>query len=283
MLLHLCIVLFQVHYLYLTEQYFYQDNILADIGLVSITKRPRLSLYIKNFKTGYSKYEAEQFNGLDEFLTERDYTTKLVNNNNTLERVCQFIASGYAIELTRREGNLNTKDWRFDADTFLICTKRDGLDIAVEQGNINSPANIIDPTTILNFRISPARMAMNLFKYLTSFIKGTKELIFSSGKGNIAAEGELDSVCSIEAGVISEKQNLTQTDFAGSQSGLFTAELHEIENVPLTFEQYKTIRANPHGLIAYKCDNTQLYGWIQSLEYSFVDGDATLILIPKNV
>ena len=264
-------------------EYFYQDNIMADIGLVSINKRPRLSLHIKNFKTGYNKYQAEESNGLDEFLTEREYSTKLVNNDLTVDKVCQFIASGYAIELTRRQNYDNTKDWRFDDDTFIICTKRDGLDIVVEQGNINSPANIIDPTTILNFRISPARMAMNLFKYLTTFIKGTKELIFANGKGNIAAEGELDSICSIEAGVISEKQNLTQTDFAGDQSGLFTAELHEVENVPLTFDQYKTIRANPHGLIGYKCDDTQLYGWIQSLEYSFVDGDATLILIPKNV
>jgi hypothetical protein len=264
-------------------QYFYQDNVMADIGSVSISKKPNLKLHFKRFRTGYNKYEAEEYNGIDEFLTEREYSTKLVNNNAVAEKVCDFIASGYAIELTRRKSYLDTKDWRFDADTFLLCTKRDGLDIAVEQGNINSPANIIDPNTILNFRISPARMAMNLFKYLTTFIKGTKELIFSNGKGNIAAQGNLDSVCSIEAGVISEKQNLTQEDFAGDQSGLFTAELHEVENVPLTFEQYKTIRANPHGLIAYKCDEVQRYGWIQSLEYSFVDGDATLILIPKNV
>ena len=262
-------------------EYFYQNNIMIDIGTVSITKKPRLSLFIKNYKTGYSKYEAEETNGLDEFLTEREYSTKLINNDITVDKICQFIASGYAIELTRRQTYDNTKDWRFDDDTFLICTKRYNNEIIVEQGNIIDANNIIDPNTILNYRISPVRMAMNLFRYITTFIKNTKELIFSNGKGNISAEGQLSSFCSIETGVISEKQNLLQNDFISDQTELFNPELHEIENVPLTFEQYKSIKSNPHGLIGYKCDGNQLYGWVQSLEYSFVDGDATFILIPK--
>lgn len=262
-------------------EYFYNDSIVVDLGTVSVKKEPDVKLHFKNFKTGYAKYEAEEYNGLDEFLTEREYTTNLVNHNLELNKTCQFIASGYAIELTRRTGNTTSSDWRFDNDTFVIALKRSGTTLDVEQGNITSPLNIIDPPTILNFRISPARMAMNWFQYLTTFLKTTKELIFSSGKGNIAAQGESYSNCTIESGVISEKQNLLQADFQGNQDGIFTAELHTISEAPMTFKQYKLIQGNPHGLIAYKCSDVQLYGWIKELKYSFIDGSASFILIPK--
>lgn len=264
-------------------QYFYNDEVITDIGTVSIRKTPNLKLHFKNFKTGYNKYEAEEYNGLDEFLTEREYTTTLINHNATLDKVCQFIASGYAIEITRRKGNVDSKDWRFDNDTFILALDRNYTELAVEQGNIVNDANIVDASTILNYRISPARMAMQWFKYLTTFLKTTKELIFSSGKGNTAAEGELVSVCEIESGVISEKQNLTQPNFITDQTGIYLAELHTVESVPFTFQQYKLLKANPHGLIAYKCDTTQLYGWIQEVNYSFVDGAIDLSLIPKNI
>lgn len=268
-------------------EYFYNDTVITDIGSVTVKKKPDLNLHIKNFKTGYSRYEAEEYNGLDEFLTEREYSTKLVNHNKTLEKECKFIASGYAIEITRRKGNDNTKDWRFDNDTFILCVERGGSygytgeGIIVEQANITNDANILDAPTVLNFRISPARMAMRWFKYLTTFIKDVKELVFTSGKGNIAAEGELESGCKIDSGVISEKQNLLETDFLYSQIPLFSAELHEVNDVPFTHEQYKLVKANPEGLIAYSCDGVQSYGWIKEIEYSFVDGSADFILIPK--
>ena len=122
---------------------------------------------------------------------------------------------------------------------------------------------------------------MKWFKYITTFLKSTKELIYSSGKGNTAAEGELINVCSIESGVISEKQNITQSDFQTSEDSIFIAELHSVDEVQFTFEQYKSIKMNPHGLIAYSCDLEQKYGWIQEFEYSFVEGKASFILIPK--
>jgi len=264
-------------------KYFYNDSIIADLGTISVEKTPNLKLHFKNYKTGYSKYEAEEYNGLDEFLTEREYTTRLINHDATLERVCQFVASGYAIEITRRKGNTDSKDWRYDNDTFIICLDRYYGGLEVEQGNITNDANIIDPATILNFRISPARMALQWFQYVTTFLKSAKELIFSSGKGNTSAEGELISECSIDENVLSEKQNITQSDFILNHDGIFIPELHTISGVPFTFQQYKSLQSNPHGLFAYKCNETQLYGWLNECSYSFVDGTIDLVLIPKIV
>jgi hypothetical protein len=262
-------------------KHFYNDTVIADIGTVAVEKQPNLKLHFKNYKTGYSKYEAEEYNGLDEFLTEREYTTRLINHNGVLEKVCQFVASGYAIEITRRKGNTDSKDWRYDNDTFVLCLDRYYGALQVEQGNIVNDANIIDPSTILNFRISPARMAVQWFEYVTTFLKSAKELLFSSGKGNTAAEGELTSGCEFESGVLSEKQNITSSDIIVDSNGIYLPELHKIEGVPFTFQQYKSLQANPHGLFAYKCDETQRYGWVQECSYSFVGGTIDLILIPK--
>ncbi|MBI1692785.1 MAG: hypothetical protein FYV88_5080, partial [Bacteroidetes bacterium] len=75
------------------------------------------------FNFGYEKFEAEEFNGLDEFLSKREYRSPL-NSKNILEQVCKFISSGYSIEVTRRIGNADSKDWRLDNEYFVICLKR---------------------------------------------------------------------------------------------------------------------------------------------------------------
>ena len=261
--------------------FFYNDTVVVDIGTVSVQKKPNLKMHFKNYKTGYSKYEAEEYNGLDEFLTEREYATKLINHNETLDKVCQFIASGYAIEITRRKGNKDSKDWRFDNDTFIICLYRNVDDLAVEQGNITNSENIISPETILNFRISPSRMAMNWFKYATTFIKGVKELVFSSGKGNVTAKGELINDCKLDLGVIQENQNIKEDNFLDDIEYFSKAELHTISDVPFSFEQSKAIELNPHGLIKYSCDGVDYSGWINKHEYSFAKGSADFELIPK--
>ena len=130
--------------------WFYQNMELIDLGDVSANIAPDISLHFKNIKTGYDKYETENYNGLFDIHGEREYTTKLVNHNETLDNTCKFIGSGYAIELTRQQGDTNSKDWRYDNDTFLLCMRRSGDDIIVEQDNITDDDNILDPPTLLN-------------------------------------------------------------------------------------------------------------------------------------
>lgn len=107
-------------------RYFYKDIILLNAEKVADVKRfidP--SLYFSTFQIGYEKWEAEGSNGLDEFLTKRTYRSELTTVRNELSKLSKFIASGYAIEMTRRN-KLNDNDWRYDNDTFIICMKRGG-------------------------------------------------------------------------------------------------------------------------------------------------------------
>jgi hypothetical protein len=106
-------------------KYFYsQDIILTLDGVDEIAIEAQESEHYSTFTFGYEKYEAEEFNGLDEFLTQRFYRTTLTQVKNSLSKLSKMVASGYAIEITKRKGNKDSKDWRFDNDTFIICLKR---------------------------------------------------------------------------------------------------------------------------------------------------------------
>ena len=258
--------------------WFYQDMELIDLGDVSANIAPEISLHFKNIKTGYDKYETENYNGLFDIHGEREYTTKLVNHDATLDNICKFVASGYAIELTRQQGDTNSKDWRYDNDTFLLCMRRLDADIIVEQDNITDDDNILDPPTLLNFRITPARMVSNWFKYVTAFMRGVREVVFSSGKGNTIAEGRCISDCDISGNVLAENQNIDSNDIANDTTPIFTAETVEIKGVPVSFRQYLEIKANPHGLVRYTCSSAGA-GWIKEFKYKIVDGTADFILL----
>lgn len=107
-------------------KYFYKEDILMSCTLINNVKRKTIeNEHYSTFQFGYDKWEAEQYNGLDEFLTKRKYRTTLNSVKNELTKISQFVASGYALEITRRKGNEDSKDWRYDNDTFIICLTRE--------------------------------------------------------------------------------------------------------------------------------------------------------------
>ena len=109
-------------------RYFYQDTVMFEaLDVNSVEIEIVQSKAHSLVDVGYAKWEAEAFNGLDEFLTNRKYRTTLKNSNldtAAVNAVSALIASGYAIELTRRQSNDNSADWRYDNDRFIICVER---------------------------------------------------------------------------------------------------------------------------------------------------------------
>lgn len=102
-------------------KYFYQEKLLMEcVAVDKIRKTVIESEHYSTFKCGYEKWEAEQYTGLDEFLTKRSFRTTLTQIKNDLPKISKFIASGYAWEVTRRKG-IDSKDWRYDNDNFIVC------------------------------------------------------------------------------------------------------------------------------------------------------------------
>lgn len=356
-------------------RYFYDPTVILTCDKIpAITRRVLSEEIYSIFNFGYNKWAAEEYNGLDEFATKREYRTTIQSVKNTLNQLSSIIASGYAIEITRQQYLSVSKDWKFDKDTFIICLLRtdpccydmtgfpvdptgEGLTIyidgapsviltggagwatltdilallnaitpdvfyisgslfcvddptaeygvltlqdsvgvdeftagvscgfIVEQGNITSPANLIDPATVYNFRISPNRNLLRwLWRVLESYVDPTTgELIFMDGEANYLAEGLMPD--SVEAGVLSESETpVTASTMADIAEALpvYIPEQWSFR-YPMSVEDYQAVKANPRGVINVRWgQNTSFYScYIRQIEYKPVKGEAQFTLLPK--
>lgn len=268
-------------------KHFYNDTVvLSCIGINKIKKKVYNKDWFSTFQVGYQKWEAEEYNGLDEFLTKRTFRTSLRNLKNDLVKLSKWIASGYAKEVTSRKGNEDSKDWRYDKDTFIFCCKRDGSDLVIELGNITTPENIIDPDTIYNFRISPERNAMRWMNRVLMTYKqfnSDSKIIFTDGDGNPFAKGEMTSTFGkLENQAIAENQTIDASLFADVSDVQPFAKAERITyDFPMTSKEFKQVKANPYGQIYYESDCESGYGWIDTVTYKPEEGNASFNLIPK--
>jgi hypothetical protein len=346
-------------------KYFYnEDVVLYCRNIKTIKRRINPKEIYSNFKFGYQKWEAEEYNGLDEFLTKREYRTTLKQVNNTLTKLSTWISSGYASEITRRIGNNNSKDWRYDKETFVYCLERGGDPItlvtafgvtntatiiqeeltfiighdyqitgtvsnnitgtitaitpiggnayilffsvstvsefgvsatfedvtagllSIELGNVINDANIIDPATIYNYRISPIRNAMRwMNKVLESYrvFDANAKIIFTDGDGNSFAEGEMESAfCKLEGGVIAENVTINAIIYADSDDAKpFLLPERVTYEYPMNSCDYKALEANPGGLIYFENECEMGYGHIDDIVYTPNEQMANFNLIPR--
>jgi hypothetical protein len=235
---------------------------------------------------GYAKYESEDITGIDEFLSKREYRTEWSQTRNKDSRVCNFIASGYALEVTRRKGHLTTSDWRLDNDIFVICMKRYSGDIVVEQGQISGDVNIVDPNTVYNFAISPIRNATRWLKTWFAGLKNplTSKLIFANGTGNYFAGGQYTQACSTDGQVLIENDALESAMLTDPNIAVPLWKPEQIQfDYPMSMSQYNLIKTNPYGYIKYSTStNLYQYGYILNIEYKPNQGIANFTLLSAN-
>lgn len=139
-------------------EYFKNNNVTEQFLDVPGIAREVASEYLYNsVEIGYAKWNLNSggLNGIDEFNTKHNYSLAVINPQAKLSKVCKFIASGYVIELTRREqpsasnntggpvlcdttpvitdpslGNqiaAGQKDFETDNDIFLVCTNKEDI------------------------------------------------------------------------------------------------------------------------------------------------------------
>lgn len=262
---------------------------------------------ISLFKTGYTKWEAKEANGLDEFLSHREYRTTLSALRKTLDRQCKYIASGYAIEVTRRKLGTSTTDWRYDNDTFIICLQ----EYAPATGETHYPdymtenysftrrtvplphphtvaeaANILDPDSAYNYRISPARNALRWLPFILSSYRdwANGQLIFTSGDGNYIAQGML-AQGAVESAPLNESATLDLSSIAYNviYHPIYRNEVVKFK-YPMSYEQWQHINTgnNKYGRIKYNVnDGPYEYGYILDLKYDLFGGMADFTLRPQ--
>lgn len=268
-------------------KYFYDNTVVLQLDKIAeVERRVLFEEHYSLFEFGYQKWEAEQFSGLDEFATKRKYrnTSKVIQK--TLSQLSSLIASGYSIEVTRRfqYKDASTKDWRYDNDIFIICVKSD---YTVEQGNIDTPQNLVDPPTVLNFRISPDR---NILRWLKTLLQSyniatdpTSQLFFVSSDGNYTAYGKINSGCVQEAAAMGESDTLQITTLDVPSDGIPLYHLEELKfDFALSLQQFKALKANPYQVISVRWAQQQSFVdcYIREIKYRPAIGDATFTLLP---
>lgn len=270
-----------------SEDYFYQNTLLLTLPNVNLLNTAHDgAVDIATIQLGYPNWQCWTINGLDEWNTQRHYRTTLQSIDNSVDKTCKMVTSGYAIEFTRRQGG-GSSDWRYDNMNFLICLRRTlpdhlppFIDIAIDGFNLDIPTavNILpeNKSPTYNARISPARIALTwikaIFRSYQDFLNG--QLVYTWGDGNYLAKFKpFDPAvwaCESTENLVGENQLLDYTvfDTPSDNYPLFRNELVTFE-YPLSIDQFLIIKANPYGLIGYSVNSgSTRYGWIEQMSYT---------------
>ncbi len=231
-------------------------------------------------KIGYTKWEVENVNGLDEFNSNKEFRTSLETLSNPLDALSPFVAGGYAIEITRQQSFAESggADTTYDNETFIICVEREAYGYHVEQGNILDAADIYSPETAYNWRIRPFYNLMRWWKSIAqsyvSLYDSASKLFFSAGTGNLLASGRLPDgdPCDLAAGAYPENDNLDIFHFKIENLPIFQPE-RAVFSYPMSLREYLLVKASPYGYISVQCGNgTFVKGFILDIQYRPADG-----------
>jgi hypothetical protein len=237
------------------KEYFYSTDVLFQLPNIPELKTSNAKAYYYNdIEIGYTKWTNDELNGLDEFNTKRIYSNTLKNTSQKLTAMSTLVGSGYALEFARRQLYVDapTTDYEYDNDNFIICLNRDSLNLDTAEKNekyTGSVSNLISPETSYNLRISPAR---NLLRWLNvtcaSILKyAAREIKFTYGEGNYVMGSEFNAdTCpgNYNNDNLTENQNIVWDSTSADVAPIWEPIYYDFK-YPLSFSQYKAIKANP--------------------------------------
>ena len=286
-------------------QYFYDSNVLATFTNIKETTREIDTDQIYSiFNGGFTKFETETAGGLNDIHAKRNWRTTLNTVKKALQQVSDFIASGHSIEITRWQVGATSQDWRYDNDTFIICVVRDAEALGgyrVQRGEDMPPAdNLPNYQTCYNVLISPQRNARRwtpiIVQCYVDYINGI--IKYMDGSGNLIASTYIpptNADCLVQDDTLPLVNMPENADISLSGTAAFPYDPSNVGDFypikkpelirfeyPLTFEQWKTIKAAPTGTIEFQCGNGALEsGWISEINYKLKEGMAEFVLIPQ--
>jgi hypothetical protein len=267
---------------------FYDDSaVMIDLGSVNqVTFEHAQNLTYGLINVGYSTWESEEYSGLDEINTQRQYKRKINSNNTQLDLVSNIITAGYTIEITRRKNMplTGTSDWRFDNNLFLINSEViDGFLVAV-RGGIYLPENISSPSTRMNYKLTPIRSLLNWFKTIVAPTPtiANEVLSFNSGTGNYVAKGRIGIDCALEDAPIGENESITTVQFTDIENATpIWKTMFATFEAPMSIADKNTIQAFPYGLVQFICNTTTYQGFIVDCTYTPEKGKAKFKILLK--
>lgn len=250
------------------------------------------SRYFNNIQIGYDSWETDFAGGLDEPCTKHEYSTQIASAKNNLILLSKYIASTYAIELTRRQNAtiVPTTDWQYDNDNFLIALTRSTYGYAdafmpeLYEDAFNTGTGMVALETAYNLRLTPARMLQPHMKVIVAGLQLINGLVrFIRGDGNTLLQVAKDTVGCPEdfnGQILGENDDFQWDD--GNVADISPIWLPEIYtfDYPISYTQFKTIKANPYGYISfYKFSDDVKRGFLMNMEYNMKTGITAFTLL----
>lgn len=230
----------------------------------------------KSIKIGYEKWEAEDYSGIDDPQTKREYATPLKKIGEEITLYSKAIAASLAIESTRRQGIEKGADYKLDNDLFIIALDESDLASSIYTPDLDddfsSVSGLLNATTRYNLKLTPGRNFLRWYKYFNGafydlYSSSTYKFVY--GEGNYAMLSTQTGSCP-EAGTLDEDGNITM----GTEAGYHSNKMLEFEH-PLSWDEYKTIRDNKNKKIMVSSTNANHDAcYIDSIEYQLTKGIA---------
>jgi hypothetical protein len=144
-------------------------------------------------------------------------------------------------------------------------------------GAFTAGSGMVGLATAKNLRLTPKRMLLAHLNVLTAGLQKIKGFIkFVKGEGNTALQlTKLNTGCAedFDGQPLAENQSLEWSDDrAANIRPLWFPQVYTFE-YPLTYQQFKTIKANPNGYVEFfRFANDKKAGYILSMEYQLKTG-----------
>lgn len=240
----------------------------------------------KKIEIGYQKWESEDYSGIDDPQTKKEYATPLKRIGEEISLLSSFIGASLAIENTRRKTLEQGKDYKLDNDTFIIALDTSSLYATPPvytpdlDDEVTGISNLLNSDTRYNLKLTPLRNFLRWYNYFNgSFypiysVSGAYR--FMGGEGNYSMRSAFTSSCAGQGSGenIGENDNLSM----GLDAGYHTNEMITFDH-PLSYTEYTTIKANRNKKIMVSETNANYIECrIDSIKYQITKGIATFKL-----
>lgn len=241
---------------------------------------------------GYKKYATQdQYNSIDSPHGVRDFINSIKAVSKKITQECDFIADNYAIEETRRarKDMSETEESTYDENIFVFELVKVGDYYDIGHTALNAE-NVGNTDEFINAKLTPRHMAARWADYIFA-TNNTTPFRFTTGEINYQAtfavipeywtDGMLD-VYSLRPFVADPSVAQAENADIAYTHAKFQAEKITF-SYPLSIAEYKSVLANPYGLIRLtdNDDNVIKEGWILDFKYKLEDGMADFTLIAK--
>lgn len=242
------------------------------------------------FLSGYTTWQAEADEGLNEFNTNRVWVLPIRNVKNTLNRECKFIASGYLWELTRRQ-NIAVKGnaaWKYDESVFILqlASIAPYPTASLPEKGIASPVSVLNPATQLNWRLRPSVMLRRWLpwlgqSYFHDITTSPAVIVGKAGGNQFVGGGDVPHAFLLPLCGFPPAQEVRDWDITDATFVPFLRPELLSFTCKISQQQFQLIRTNPYNRIAVDFSDGTVVGYLDRIAYNPVTNDAQIDLIPE--